>query len=276
MDRVAPVVEADRIAPDGLVPVEVLQGDDPVAALHLGHDQPGGLSPVEVVGTFVAQPGEDPGQIGLLEGVPDRGDAAARKEHACAGRERADAILGRIQRRDEAHGHLEAAREVNGRLHHLRPGKDTEAPVRLPQPGDRPGEARRQVAHHGPVGHVPGIVEVHVPRRRHRCLLPVIERVDGAVGEADHHEPAAAQIPCFGVHHRERQTGGDRRVDRVAARHEDVHAHPRRVLVGGRNHSPPRGDGRGVDGEGPIVRECSARFHEGTCRDGRGGGIAAG
>ena len=47
--------------------------------------------------------------------------------------------------------------------------------------------------------------------------LAVVDRRLASVGEADHHEAAAAEVARLRVRHRQREADGDRCVDRVAA-----------------------------------------------------------
>ena len=111
----------------------------------------------------------------------------------------------------------------------------------------------------------------------HGRLLAVVLREDGAVGEPHHHEAAAAQVAGLGVHDREGQTGGDRRVDRVAPGGEDVQADLRRIGVRGRDHALGGRDGFGVGRERPVRREGAARLLEGAAAvAGLGGRLAAG
>ena len=125
---------------------------------------------------------------------------------------------------------------------------------------------------HGAVGHVAVLVQVHVAGGRQGRLLAVILREDGAVGEADHHEPAASQVPGLRVHDGEGQPGGDGRVYGVATGRENLHPDARRVLIGRGDHAFGGPDGEIFGGEGPLLREGAARLDEGA---GRGAGRAA-
>ena len=107
------------------------------------------------------------------------------------------------------------------------------------------------------------------------AFLPVVLRIHGAAGEPDHHEPAPAQVPGLGIHHREGQAGCDRRVHRVAAGGEHVDADLRSVGVRGRHHAPGGRHGGGVRFEGPLRREDAARLEKGAGRGAaRGVGLA--
>ena len=52
--------------------------------------------------------------------------------------------------------------------------------------------------------------------------LAVVERLHRAVAEADHHEPAAAEVARLGMDHRQGEADRHRRVHRVAALPQDV------------------------------------------------------
>jgi hypothetical protein len=60
-------------------------------------------------------------------------------------------------------------------------------------------------------------VEVHVARRFFRRPLTEIDERRPAVGEANQHVTAAADVSGERMRHRHRETDCDRRVDRVAA-----------------------------------------------------------
>ena len=79
-DRVPPVFERDRIAPDRFVFGEVPAGDDAAATFHLGKDEVRRLPAVEVVGSDIAETRQRPGQVRLAERVPDRGRLAGIRE----------------------------------------------------------------------------------------------------------------------------------------------------------------------------------------------------
>ena len=101
--RVAAVVEGGGLAPHRGVAVEVLQGDDAPAALHLRRDEGGGLAAIEVVGALVTEPGEDGGEVGLRRRRRrPRGPRRRAGTPAALDGEGADAVLRGFQRGDEA------------------------------------------------------------------------------------------------------------------------------------------------------------------------------
>jgi hypothetical protein len=69
-----------------------------------------------------------------------------------------------------------------------------------------------------------------------------------------HQEPAAAQVARFGVHDREREGDGDRRVHRVASLGEHVGPHARRAAVRADDHAVPRDDRPSTRRERPRGR----------------------
>jgi hypothetical protein len=87
-----------------------------------------------------------------------------------------------------------------------------------------------------PVGELPARIDEHVPRRRERRHLPVVERRDAAIRLADHHVPAATKIPRLRIGDREREADGDRRVHRIPATAENLHAGLRRDRAVARDH----------------------------------------
>jgi hypothetical protein len=68
------------------------------------------------------------------------------------------------------------------------------------------------------------LVEVHVARRGERGDLAIVERRTPAVGHADDHVPAAADVSGLGKDDRHREAHGDRGVDCIAAALEDLDA----------------------------------------------------
>ena len=62
-----------------------------------------------------------------------------------------------------------------------------------------------------------GSVQIHVARGFLRRALAEIDESGAAVGEADQHESAAAQVAGVGMGHGQRESDGDRRVHGVAA-----------------------------------------------------------
>ncbi len=72
-------------------------------------------------------------------------------------------------------------------------------------------------------------------RRRRRGLL-VIDGAHLAVGHADQHVSAAAQIACFGMDHGQRECHRHRRIHRIAALAQNLQPGSRGNLVGAGDH----------------------------------------
>ena len=87
------------------------------------------------------------------------------------------------------------------------------------------------------------------PRKMSRVVarrrgLAIIDRdVLVALGRMDHHEAAAADVSRARIGHGHRKTGGDRRIDRIAATPQHVGADPRRDLLLRHHHAVFGGDG---------------------------------
>ena len=128
-------------------------------------------------------------------------------------------------------------------------------------PGTPGGQGPRDAA----LGWLAVRIEVHVTRRAARGGLAVVERMHLALGGADDHEPAAADVAGFGVDHRERQPDRHCRVHRVAASAQDVPPDLARQRMTGDHHRGPALSDPRLGGEGPVRgdprrrRRCIAR-----------------
>ncbi len=69
---------------------------------------------------------------------------------------------------------------------------------------------------------LPCAVEIHVASRGGGGLLAIVEKVGLAVGHADEHESAAANISGGGMNHGEGESGSDGGVDGVTSGLQDV------------------------------------------------------
>ena len=105
-------------------------------------------------------------------------------------------------------------------------------------------------------------VEIHVARRRCRSLFAVVEKVRLAIGHADQHEAAATDISGRRMHHGQRESGGHRGVDGIAAGLHDldtgtrcqlVHAHHDGMLRVNRMRGAPGGRRRRSATEPPSA-----------------------
>ena len=59
----------------------------------------------------------------------------------------------------------------------------------------------------------------------------------GPIGHADEHEPASAQIPCLGMHHREGEASSHRRIDCVSSCPHHLYTGARSQFVHARDYA---------------------------------------
>jgi hypothetical protein len=111
---------------------------------------------------------------------------------------------------------------MNGGLDHFGEGKPAESPVGLGEPGNRAGNAGREMASHAGV-HTRRAI--HVAARPPGSRLPVVQGLHLSVAHPDDHEPAASDIPGLGVHHRECESDRHGRIDCAASAPQNVAAH---------------------------------------------------
>ena len=98
--------------------------------------------------------------------------------------------------------------------------------------GHRPRHADRLVTNlAGARNYVALRVQIQVAGRGGRSHLAIVEKVRLAIRHANQHEPAATNISRRGMHHRQRESRGHRRVHGIAARLHDFHTHMRRQFV---------------------------------------------
>ena len=115
--------------------------------------------------------------------------------------------------------------------------------MRLPESGDRARHADSQVTEQARArDDVAVLVQVHVAIRREWRRFTVVEETRFAV-HVDEHETATADVARFRVGDGQREAGGDRRIDRVAAGSEYRFADLDTVSVG--HCDGRRGDGFG-------------------------------
>ena len=98
------------------------------------------------------------------------------------------------------------------------------------------GGPAEQVAGHPAGERVGGGIEA---ARRHHAA---IQGVGGAVGQPDQHAAAAAKAAHPGLEHAQRQRGGDRGIDRVAASTQRLGPDRRRPAMLGRHDAAPGAD----------------------------------
>ena len=121
--------------------------------------------------------------------------------------------------------------------------------------GDRAGHSDGFVTEGACVGDDVALrVKVHVARGGARCLLAIVDEeiAFGALRKMHEHESAAADISRDRVHDGEREAGGDRRIDRIAALLQDGDAGVRGVVMH-TDHHGVIGGGGGLSWASPRV-----------------------
>jgi hypothetical protein len=133
--------------------------------------------------------------------------------------------------------------------------------------GDREMSSQARMRDHLSMG-----IEKHIARRGQRGLLAEIDEGGAPAGKPQRHEAAAAQVAGCGIDHRKGVADGNRRVDGVAARLEDIHPDLGRQVMRRNDHAPRSGGGRrrggvrGRDGD-ETARNCgSERFRQRSAR----------
>src|SRR5205807_10633552 len=119
------------------------------------------------------------------------------------------------------------------------------APVlwRVNQPGHRSRNANGSIANQARVGYYIALrVQVHVTTGGFRSFLAKVEKMYFAIGFAQQHESAAADVPCRRMDHCQRKSCGHGSVHGVAALPRDVRANSGGFLVDADHHRLPRMD----------------------------------
>jgi hypothetical protein len=243
----APAVGAgDRRPPHRPVGGEVLQREDPrvlrhgARGPHVADDPPRDRALVERVGAAAHDPPQGGGEVGLAEdrARPDRLSAGQEERRARReAREPVGLARGRALHR-QRHADAEA-RELLGGRDRLGQRERAVALQRRLHAGHDAGHADGQVAGEVPVQPGPG----EGRRRGGRAgRLAEVQRADLAGAAAVEHEAAAADAARLRPRRAERERGGHRRVDGVAARleHRAPDARRRRRLRG--DHPEARAD----------------------------------
>ena len=239
-DLMATVDAARRLAPDGTVRRQVRMADEAAAALHLGHQQVCRRAVVEAALAMLLDALQRGGQVRLREALagggrrPGGGGELRRR-----GRMPGEAIPLCRQLAGHVLGQGEPiAGQCDRRFDHCRQRQFAVALLHVEQAGHGAGDAHRQVRMGGePVDDLAGRVQVHVPPRLGGCAFPVVIGDHLAAGQPDHHEATAADIAGGRIGDRQREAGGHRGVDGVAAPGQDVRAHFRGERRAGHHHA---------------------------------------
>src|SRR5687767_4726120 len=178
----AAIRELDRIAPFCLVAPQVLEGDDPAAAIHLGDDELGGLPLVEALRALLRNAPEYAREVRILPralrrdwltvGQEERGGGGELRE---PGAGPADRVTEMLIGNEPFFGVLDGGRKQ------LRPFPASVFLMRFPQAGNRCGDAGGQMPEQRFLRDVAGRVEIHVAGGGQRRFLSEIERCSRAV-----------------------------------------------------------------------------------------------
>ena len=194
-------------------------GDEAAAALHFANDQIRRLATIEARPSVLQHPLKARGQVRLAENLPGFiGYAVGLGEDRSAGRMARKGDLprgqgaGRVARQGKA-----LSRQAHRRLDHLAPLQGAVLLQRAEQAVHRTGHTDRQVRCRGqPIDHIALLILKHLPEGSGRRLLAMVVGGQGAVGHANQHEAAAAEVARRGMGHRQGEAGGHRRIHRVA------------------------------------------------------------
>jgi len=244
-DLVTPVVAAHRLALDDPVAGQIVSRDQPAVTPHLGGDAPAGLAPVEGRRPLVGDPFQGPGQIPLHQPLAGPQGPAAAEEHRPGRRPGTQALpLGLEHARQIVADDEALPGQADGRRQQRAQGQGSPAVAGMEQAGDTAGYAHRQVGVEGTARHhLAGGIQVHVAAGTTRRHLTEIEGHLAARGRLVHqHEAAAAQVAGTGIDHGQGKADGHRRIHRIAALLQDVHAHPAGQPMIGCHHALPGRD----------------------------------
>ncbi len=248
-EPVAAVAALHRVELAHGVAGEVLAREDAPARPAGADDLVGHRPAVEAARPLARHPPQGGGQLRLDQPRAGRQRPAVRQEDRGRRRVARQLVVREREQRDVAVGQLEAPLGEGDR----RPDQRVaiEGPValaRVLEPGDAAGHPHREVAERARPGtRRAQLVEVHPLGRGTRRGLAKVEEGRAAVGEADRHEAAAAEVARDRVDHGERVAHGHCRVDRVAAMAEDIDPDLGREAVGADHHAVARGDRGGRD-----------------------------
>ncbi len=247
-------------------------GDDPSVLLHRGDDQLGVAPAIEPTRSVAGNALQRPGQLGLLEtragsqwltaGVEDLEGPGQLRVVALA--KALDLVVQCHEAVVQGCVDLESTGQLQRRCHQVGPGQLTEALMGIPQPAHAAGDSCRQHTHHRTIGRLAVGIQVHVSRGGPGCLLPEVQARHGAVGLAQDHEPAPADVAGPWVGHRQGEGGGHGGVDGVAAVPQNFNANIRGMTVSAHDHALGGPDRRRVQIEAPCP--CSVGFRPGTGR----------
>ena len=241
VDVVATVAAMHRVAHGGLVAGQILPCHQAVVTLHLGGDQLGGLTLVELTGALFGDALQGGGQVRLAVDVADLvARAILLEELGAAGLPGLEAFAGAVDAVDEALGHGEALfGKLDGRGQGRGQAHGAVALQRQCQPCHGAGYAGGVVGVAGQLGHSVAVVVLeHGLVGRLWGLLAVVDGDDFiAVLVGDQHEAAAADIARTRLGDRQRKACGDGGVHGIAAVGQHLSGHLGGQEVAGSDHA---------------------------------------
>ncbi len=143
----------------------------------------------------------------------------------------------------------------DGRVHHIGPRQASVLVVHFKHPRNGTGHAGSKVSGNGAVSHFSILVQIHVAPCRKRRLLAEVESGRGAVGQPEHQESPAADVPRLRHGHGQSESSGNRRVDRIPPVSHDLNTGVRCKRVVARDNAPGRCDRKRLG----VKRPCPLR-----------------
>ena len=202
--RVAAIRRLHRLAPHRLVAREIRLGDDAAVALHLARRCAraivAGVEARRALRRRCARSVR--ASAGCLSRVPTASGLPSGQKHARAGELREQPRVARVRPRLRAVDDEAFLGVANRRRHHVGERHRAVLRERLGESGDGARNAARERADDALVGELAVRVEVHVARRGERRDLAIVERRGAAVGHANDHVAAAADVAGLGIRRR--------------------------------------------------------------------------
>ena len=252
IDLVAAVVALDRLQLAHLVALEIRLREYAVSSLARRDDGVGDRPLVEGVRALLADRLQGPGQVRLDQPVADRVGLAVLQEDRrgrgilaeALGARRAAARRRRRSSTKPSRGERDRRAPSPSRAAGCRT-RAAPSRSRRPSPARRPRASRRSQAwHHLALG-----ILVHGLGRGQRRLLAEVEEGRPAVGEADGHEAAAAEVARRRIDDRQRVPDRHRRIDGIAALLHDLRSDLGSEVLAGDDHTVVSPDRRRREGQ---------------------------
>ena len=242
-DVVAAVGAEQRCAFGDVVGLQVGEGDEAAVFLHGLGDEAGGRALVEFARAVFLEAGKRGGEVGLYPEIARFPESASVEENLFRFVEWGEEFgVGAVEGGGDGRDAVAIGGEATSWFANIGPRQFAGA-VFLQgerEAGDGAGDAAGTPTDGGGRGAGQDIAvgpDIHIARGGGGCTLAVVEGDGAAVGEADEHETAAADIASEGMHDGECEAGGDGGVDGVAAALEHFEAGERGEFVHGGDHA---------------------------------------